>query len=80
MDLPKLMSGVAVPHAVTEVVEALVALKASSGESGETERVPVLEAFLEQILEIPAERPAPEQGDGPVVADMAAWFRAVLKT
>lgn len=74
-----MMSGVAVPHPVTEVVEALVALKASSGECRQTERVPVLETFLEQVLATPAERPVSEQGDGQVVADMAAWFRAVLE-
>lgn len=79
MDLLSLMSGVAVPHLVTEVVETLVALKASSGECRQAERVPVLETFLEQVLATPAGRPVSEEGDGQVVADMAAWFRTVLE-
>ena len=54
MDLPQLRAGAGLSDALNEAIDRLLALKARSGEAATIPRVPVIEAFLAEALQIPA--------------------------
>jgi len=62
MDLPHLIEGVSLPPELPPRIEALLELKARSGEAAMVEREPVLERFLAETLSVPTPLPGRSGG------------------
>ncbi len=77
MDLPSLRAGAGLPDVLNAAIDALLALKARSGEAAMIARMPVVEAFLAEALAVPAPpESAPDRREIRLRAD--ALFRDIV--